>query len=406
MQKKPELVLLTHEFPFGNSETSFIEPELPFLLQHFNLTKVVTFRSKSDLTSLLPSSIEVVEVAENQSIGFISKLKAICHYYFWRWLFNEGFKVLKSAGLNGFKLVLSQFFKYFGLARVLKDKIDSQDVLLYSYWFDHWTVAGSIYKRNYNKKAKVISRAHRYEIDKNTNPFPTFPFLRIQSESMSLVSFISAKWKGQFVNGRPIEKISRVSRMGVEKQNSQILEPIKPYKVVSISANIPVKQMIKQAQVLAKIGLNIEWHHFGGDKNINPFENIIRGTSVTYKNHGFVQFKDLIDWLKNNPLHFLLSTSKIEGIPVSMMECLSLGIPIIALDVGGISEIVNSTTGVLCPNNIEVDEFAGVVKNALLDYQFTGKSRLELRRFQEENFLAAKNYTDFCTTILEIVKKK
>lgn len=48
-----------------------------------------------------------------------------------------------------------------------------------------------------------------------------------------------------------------------------------------------------------------------------------------------------------------------EGIPVTMMEAQSLGIPILARDVGGINEIVDNNNGFIINNiyeNIDMNE--------------------------------------------------
>ena len=45
------------------------------------------------------------------------------------------------------------------------------------------------------------------------------------------------------------------------------------------------------------------------------------------------------------PVDLFLTVSANEGIPVSIMEAQSFGIPVIATDVGGISEIVNNVNG-------------------------------------------------------------
>jgi len=38
-----------------------------------------------------------------------------------------------------------------------------------------------------------------------------------------------------------------------------------------------------------------------------------------------------------------------EGIPVSLIEAMSFGIPVVAADSGGVSELVDDTTGILVP---------------------------------------------------------
>ena len=50
-----------------------------------------------------------------------------------------------------------------------------------------------------------------------------------------------------------------------------------------------------------------------------------------------------------NDFDLFVNMSLSEGIPVSIMEAISFGIPIIATNVGGNAEIVNDETGVLIP---------------------------------------------------------
>ena len=55
---------------------------------------------------------------------------------------------------------------------------------------------------------------------------------------------------------------------------------------------------------------------------------------------GNVKNSDLLEVYKNNQFDLFLNVSLSEGIPVSIMEALSFGIPCIATDVGGTKEIV------------------------------------------------------------------
>lgn len=49
---------------------------------------------------------------------------------------------------------------------------------------------------------------------------------------------------------------------------------------------------------------------------------------------GYIANKDLLDWYKTNKPSIFINVSSSEGVPVSIMESMSCGIPTIATDVG------------------------------------------------------------------------
>ena len=401
MERKPSLVLFTHEFPFGNSETSFLEPELPFLQSHFNLKAIVTFSNDTPLTTTTEKHIAIIKYNESTENGQWAILKAITHFPFLKWLILDAFKALLFQGVKKFKIIVSQCLKYQKMALFIhQNPLIKESDFFYSYWFDHWSIVFGLYQENFKTKTNMISRAHRYEIDKNTAQFPSFPFERIQLKKIDLIAFISEKWRDNFIKRNfKSQSKSKTFRMGVNNFNQILLDPSQPYKIVTISGNIPVKRLSLQAEAMNLINLNIEWHHFGADQNDKAISNSVTNPKIKYINHGFVPINQLLEWLEQNPQHFLISTSIIEGVPVSMMECIARGIPIIGLDVGGVSEIINDDTGILCNKDVKPKELAEIIENALVNYRFTGETREKVRTFQQKHFNHIKNYTDFCQEI-------
>jgi len=61
----------------------------------------------------------------------------------------------------------------------------------------------------------------------------------------------------------------------------------------------------------------------------------------------------------------LLMTSSFEGIPGVLIECLALGVAVVAPDIGGIRECVDSSTGILLPVNSTAGEFGDAVLSLL-----------------------------------------
>ena len=84
------------------------------------------------------------------------------------------------------------------------------------------------------------------------------------------------------------------------------------------------------------------------------------------------------------------------------MEAISFGIPVIATDVGGTSEIViEGVNGRLLPETFEINELAEKIREiiSLSDAEYETLSH-NARRIYEDKFSAEKNYTDFCKELL------
>jgi glycosyltransferase involved in cell wall biosynthesis len=81
-----------------------------------------------------------------------------------------------------------------------------------------------------------------------------------------------------------------------------------------------------------------------------------------------------------------LSTSKNEGIPIAMIEAQLAGIPVVATNVGSVSEVViNNKTGILC-NKSEKQLIEGIKKLAL-------DKKLRSAFSKNAKFMALKNFS-------------
>ncbi len=76
---------------------------------------------------------------------------------------------------------------------------------------------------------------------------------------------------------------------------------------------------------------------------------------VQYCFKGQVSNEDIHKYYKENRVDCFLTTSASEGLPVSIMEAMSYGIPVVATDVGGIGELIDGN-GELIPADPSVSE--------------------------------------------------
>lgn len=63
----------------------------------------------------------------------------------------------------------------------------------------------------------------------------------------------------------------------------------------------------------------------------------------------------------------LVLLSQSEGFPISVVEALQLGVPVLASDVGGVREIITNTVGALVPKNSTPSIIAPIIEHILTD---------------------------------------
>jgi glycosyltransferase involved in cell wall biosynthesis len=106
---------------------------------------------------------------------------------------------------------------------------------------------------------------------------------------------------------------------------------------------------------------------------------------------GFVY--DNRPFLKTTKL--LIIPSRIEGIPIILMEGLSLGVPVIASKIGGIPDIIiDGYNGFVCdPNN--PDEFANKIIKIYSDKNLQNQLKTNARTYAEENLDITKMNNEY-----------
>src|SRR5690606_20070336 len=96
----------------------------------------------------------------------------------------------------------------------------------------------------------------------------------------------------------------------------------------------------------------VEWTHFGSGvlmETVSTMACELLPESVQWSLPGEMPNARVREHYLRSPVDLLLSTSSSEGVPVSMMEAQSFGVPVVATAVGGVPEIIGHDTGVLVP---------------------------------------------------------
>jgi len=169
------------------------------------------------------------------------------------------------------------------------------------------------------------------------------------------------------------------------------------FTLVSCSNLLPVKRVALIAEALKHVKLPIKWIHFGD----GPLMETIKASckllpsNVEVDLKGRISNADLMGFYKQTHVSLFINISKSEGLPVSIMEAVSFGIPILATNVGGTSEIVTDKTGILIDEDVTPLLIAKEISAFKNSYFSTSDFRQNIKAFWKQHYDASVNYLEF-----------
>lgn len=141
----------------------------------------------------------------------------------------------------------------------------------------------------------------------------------------------------------------------------------------------------------------IKWTHIGtgvlADDIMNKAKILAANNPlITLNFTGRIDNSEVIKYYAETPVDLFVNVSKSEGLPISIMEAMSYGIPCAATDVGGTSEIVNTANGYLLSKDFSDTELLNVLM-AFKNSSAEEKEHMRKNAYQTwaEHFNAEKN---------------
>jgi glycosyltransferase involved in cell wall biosynthesis len=405
---KNQLILFTADFPYGTGET-FLETEIVYLAKGFDEVKIISQNISSEECRSLPDNCSVERI--NLSISAADKIRAL--FGVLNPLFWKERKVIKSVyGKHLTKGII--FTMLISLYRATKVKAavsrlqqtDQSAVkqYFYSYWCDDVALGLAMAQKD-NSTIVCFSRMHGWDVYFEASKISYLPYRHFISDNLKAIFAISQKGIDYALGTWKASKrdVFRLARLGVVQQKMGELKTDN-FVLVSCSNVIPLKRVDLIVRALSEIkDQPLTWVHFGDGPQLEEVKALaheILPSNITVDFKGRVPNHEILTWYEENNPSLFINVSTTEGIPVSIMEAMSFGIPVIATDVGGTSEIVNNENGILLAVNSGIDEIVnGIVKFIPISAaEISLKSQIALKTFQE-NFNAEINYKDFYKNI-------
>lgn len=284
-------------------------------------------------------------------------------------------------------------------------------VVFYSYWFYDTALAVIKLRDYYNVNQKcAVSRAHGYDIYTYRNSMNYLPLREYLLKNIDKVYTCSRNGSDYLKNLCPgYENKIQVAYLGSRDHGIKSIEEEHVFHIVSCCHISPVKRMdllAKSLTTLKDSGLTLKWTHFGGGDGLEELKEYSK-ENLSFMEVDFVgsvKNTELMEYYQKEPVDLFINTSSSEGLPVSIMEACSFGIPSIATDVGGTSEIVrDKETGLLLAVDFKVEELGEKIKYMVqLPKEEKNVYSERCRKLWLEDFCAETNFERFAQEIKAI----
>lgn len=402
--KHKNLLLITSAFPYGNGE-QFLETEIKILATYFE--KIVILPSTFDGNTqkrVLPNNVFVMQPCIP---GFFERFKSrgifqvILNSEHRKIIIRNFLLAVRSGQLKLFLSATSLIISILGNQKYLSLLNKLTDCTVYYYWGHGQSYALPFLQ--FTNTNKIVMRLHRGDLYETfTDNF--LPFRKEQLSKVDVIAPISTDGKQYLSKLYPEFKHKiRVSRLGTQIQNALKKTHDKDtFHMVSVSTVTPIKRVHKIAEALSNVNSNVKirWTHFGDG---NMWGDVVKFTktfpsNIEFVRGGFVSNLQLMDFYAKNDVKLFINVSESEGIPVSIMEAISFGIPVLATDVGGNKEIVNEEIGILIHPDFSTERLSAAIHNFVNEeYLFCPET---IKKFWYRYYFAGDNYKNFCEEIL------
>ena len=137
--------------------------------------------------------------------------------------------------------------------------------------------------------------------------------------------------------------------------------------IVSCAYIVPLKRIDLILETVLQ-NPNLTWTHFGGGEELEGWTERIKREKAESRIFlkGNCTKKQMSKEYSKSLFDVFLNVSTTEGVPVSIMEAMSAGLPIIATNVGGTSELVSSTNGILINKKLNIKVLDGILNDFMV----------------------------------------
>lgn len=416
------LFIVTSDYPYSYSsgDSNFVLPELKYLKSNFQICVIST----SDNTEVKAEILNDVEYRHFQlHLIWLKKIKYFFAFFTKRICRRELVDILKSSNKNTIGKIYKSI-EFFACAeefyRFLKQNLDAElseeDSIFLNYWCNAYSLSLILHDGEY-KNLKRVTRLHGCDLYEDRYTYGRQPFKRIINAGLDKLFFVSYNAREYYLKIHPELERSKtyVASLGVEKRSIKKLsgKEEREFLLVSCSNIIPLKRvgLIIDALALVETSTPVNWVHFGDGSQQEEMirlaeKKLGRNRKISFVFKGRVENEEVKKFYCEERPDCFITTSSTEGSPVSVMEALACGIPVIGTAVGDIPFMINNN-GILLSSNPEIKEIVTAIEK-MIDGPLEEREemRQESIKIWEERYNREKNESDFMNELCKVGKSE
>lgn len=386
----------------------FMLTELTYAEKSYDKVIYITRELVNDNRSQLgENNIQIIQISKRDRVSSAVKLPV---------LFAQ--KAVISELRNGirFKELPQHYIKYLLLElyrteniyhvaeSVIKKYYKKAKITLQAVWFNECAIAIAKIKKKY-PDIMAISFAHSYEIDPLRTVYVGYSLDQYKLDNLDKIDFIAKRMEKIYRKALPKWITYDENKLGIRYLgciklfDSKRRDAKDDFVLCTCSGCEAVKRIDLLINALSEWEAGpITWIHIGGGPYLEEWKKLAhqkldQNRFINYRFEGKLVNRDVQRYYSEHYISLFVNVSKSEGLPVSIMEAMSYGIPALATDVGGTAEIVTKDTGML----LNVD-FSGSELRAGIEYFFKMPEDL-LEQYRERAFDMWKNNFDAVSNI-------
>lgn len=407
-EDRPTVLLFTDTYPFHGPDDPFLPVEIRELAARVALVVVPAIRTDGPVAAL-PNGVAVDLTLANGLASVWSRIRGLAGavlrpdgYWEWRsrgrrWRLSDAVVVMVRLG----RILAVERWAREVLAGQCARTSGSNTTIAYCWWSA--ATAGGVARALLGTPIPLVTRMHGFDLYAEQDRLGWIPFqgrLMSQADGILTASKAGAEYLGDaYPEARG--RIS-VSYLGIDGPS----RPVEPssdgvLRIISCSWLDRVKRVDLLASALHCMAsehpdVDFRWTHVGGGPSLEQVRSVIDASPELARRcilTGAVEPAEVRQILAEGPWDVFVNVSASEGLPVSLMEAASFGIPMIATAVGGTAEIVGPARGVLLKGNPTPEDVAtSLLAFAALDPADKAGLREASRATWRDHFSAKRNY--------------